>query len=159
MRAVGNMFWSQCGMPVFIYGMFKDTNGKLRATVYVIHFTIHKTVIFNILHSYDTTELWVDAKPDTPHFRNVKGWDQDFRRKAWTFFQAILDPEQATQETLDFVHATRRQPAVPVTFELHSDGTPILPLEMYKTDGLKPTPTYRRQQILREYLRIHYSMY
>ena len=30
-RGVANLFWLQCGMPVFIYGMFKDTNGKLRA--------------------------------------------------------------------------------------------------------------------------------
>lgn len=35
MRSVANMFWTQCGMPVFIYGMFKDTNGRLRATVYI----------------------------------------------------------------------------------------------------------------------------
>ena len=34
-RAVAHMLWVQCGMPVFIYGMFKDTHGKLRATVCV----------------------------------------------------------------------------------------------------------------------------
>nr|VWP01974.1 3-isopropylmalate dehydrogenase (3-IPM-DH) (IMDH) (EC (Beta-IPM dehydrogenase) [Ganoderma boninense] len=135
MRSVGSMFWTQCGMPVFIYGMFKDTNGRLRATV------------------YDTTELWADADPTTPLFRNVKSWDQDFRRKAWTFFQAILEPEHATQDTLALVQGTRRQAAAPFTFELHSDGTPIL---TDKENG-KATPTYRRQRILREYLRIHYS--
>lgn len=35
MRSVGNMFWTQCGMALFMYGMFKDSNGKLRATVCV----------------------------------------------------------------------------------------------------------------------------
>ncbi|KAI1784146.1 hypothetical protein LXA43DRAFT_1067020 [Ganoderma leucocontextum] len=135
MRAVANMFWTQCGMPVFIYGMFKDTNGKLRATV------------------YDTTEFWADTEPATPQFRNVKGWDQDFRRKAWSFFQAVLDPEQASQETIDLVHAARRQPAAPVVFNCYPDGTPI-PTD--KENG-KTAPTYRRQHIVREYLRLHYE--
>ncbi|KAI1796327.1 hypothetical protein LXA43DRAFT_1057650 [Ganoderma leucocontextum] len=135
MRAVASMFWTQCGMPVFIYGMFKDTTGKLRATV------------------YDTTEFWADSEPATPQFRNVKGWDQDFRRKAWSFFQAVLEPEQASQETIDLVHAARRQPAAPVVFNCYADSTPILTDQ----ENGKTAPTYRRQHIVREYLRLHYG--
>ncbi|PIL25436.1 hypothetical protein GSI_13326 [Ganoderma sinense ZZ0214-1] len=133
-RSVASMFWVQCGMPVFIYGMFKDTNGKLRATM------------------YDTTELWADTKPDTPLFRNIKGWDQDFRRKAWTFFQAVLDPEQASAETLTIVNGTRRQTTTCFVFEEYEDGTPIL-TDQENGHG---TSTLRWQQIFCEYLRIHY---
>lgn len=107
-----------------------------------------------VLRRYDTTELWAYAKPDTPLFRNVKGWDQDFRRKAWLFFQAILAPELATQDTLDVLQATRKHAAAPFVFDLYSDGTPILP---DGKDNGKLLPTYRRQHILREYLRIHYG--
>nr|VWO98097.1 Zn(2)-C6 fungal-type domain-containing protein [Ganoderma boninense] len=138
MRSVANMFWEQCGMPIFVYGMFKGTDGKLRAMV------------------YDTTQLWNESNPSTPQFRSVKGWDTDFRRTAWTFFQAILDPEQASQDTLELVHATRRQPPAPVTFEVYADGTPIMPTDPEGGQKKGPT-TARRQQILREYIRMHYS--
>ena len=36
MCSVGNMFWTQWGMAIFLYGMFKDSNGKLRATVCIL---------------------------------------------------------------------------------------------------------------------------
>ena len=86
----------------------------------------------------------------------MKGWDTDFRRTAWAFFQAILDPEQASQDTLDLVHATRRQPPAPFAFELYADGTPVMPEN--PEGGQKKAPlTNRRQQILREYIRLHYS--
>ena len=156
MRSVANMFWTQCGMPVFIYGMFKDTNRKLRATVCVFPcqclFFSTNTMPAN---SYDTTELWADSKPDTPQFRNIKGWDLQFRKNAWAFFQAVLDPAQATQDTLNIVNATRKQGTVTFVFETYDDGTPIL---TDKENG-KIASTTRRQHILREYLRIHYCTY
>lgn len=103
-------------------------------------------------YRYDTTELWADSKPDTPQFRNIKGWDLQFRKNAWAFFQAVLDPAQASHETLAIVNATRRQGTVAFVFETYDDGTPIL---TDKENG-KIASTTRRQHILREYLRIHY---
>ena len=42
MRASAELLWTQCKMPVFIYGMYEDSNGELHATVYVSkHRRIH----------------------------------------------------------------------------------------------------------------------
>ena len=37
MRAVADLFWMQCKMPIFIYGMYEDSQGKIHACVYVLH--------------------------------------------------------------------------------------------------------------------------
>ena len=41
LRSVTHLFWHQCKMPVFIYGMYKDQNGDLHAAVYVTCLSIH----------------------------------------------------------------------------------------------------------------------
>ena len=106
---------------------------------------------------YDTTELWGEAEPSTLRFRGIKDWDMNFRRSAWSFFQVILDPEQASQQTIDLVQSTRRQAAVPVVFDLYPDGTPLLPAQPITPKN--GAITSRRQQVLREYFRLHYSKY
>ncbi|KAI1790342.1 hypothetical protein LXA43DRAFT_1062149 [Ganoderma leucocontextum] len=136
MRAVADLFWSQCKMPVFIYGMYEDSKGELHATV------------------YDTSNLWRESDKNTALFRNVPGWDKDFRRVAWNFFQAALRPDLSTPDTLDAVQASRRQPPPPFQFALHDDGCPVLVDEEYG----KPLKNPRRQDAMREYVKRHYSL-
>nr|VWP02017.1 Aspartic proteinase [Ganoderma boninense] len=136
MRAVAELFWHNCGMPIFIYGMYEDSHGNLHASV------------------YDTSNLWKEKDKGTPLLRNVPGWDKDFRRVAWNFFQAALRPDITSPDTLEVVQASRRQPPPPFQFDVYEDCCPILVKE---EDGITLKGP-RRQDALREYMKIHYSL-
>ncbi|KAI1786440.1 hypothetical protein LXA43DRAFT_1065080 [Ganoderma leucocontextum] len=135
MRSVANLFWTQCNMPIFIYGMYKDKDGAVHAAV------------------YDTSNLWRESDKTAPLLRNIPGWDQDFRRVAWNFFQAALRPDLAAPETLQLMKASKRQPPAPVQFALNPDGCPILVNE----ENGKGLTNARRQELFREYIKTHYS--
>lgn len=84
----------------------------------------------------------------------MPGWDQDFRRTVWNFFQATLRPDLAQPEQLQLMQNSRRQPPPPIRFEYYSDGCPILVDESIGVEGYT---NGRRQNHFREYLNTHYG--
>ncbi|KAI1783691.1 hypothetical protein LXA43DRAFT_1067395 [Ganoderma leucocontextum] len=136
MRSVANLFWTQCNMPIFMYGMYKDKDGAVHAAV------------------YDTSNLWREADKSAPLLRNVPGWDQDFCRVAWNFFQATLRPDLAAPETLQLMKASKRHPPPPFEFQLYGNGSPILTNE----ENGKALTNARRQEGFRDYIKAHYSL-
>ena len=63
-----------------------------------------------------------------------------------------MTPEDADEEIADAVRATVASPAVPFDFDTYDDGTPILTDQ----ENGDPIPLRRRQEVLRQYMRIHY---
>ncbi|PIL25595.1 hypothetical protein GSI_11343 [Ganoderma sinense ZZ0214-1] len=137
LRSVTHLFWHQCNMLIFIYGMYKDQDGDLHAAVDVTLTSIYRNTTLTIFNSYDTSNLWREDDKTTPLLRNVPGWDQDFRRVAWNFFQATLRPDLAAAETLQVMKAC-----------------PIL----VDTENGKPIKGRRMQEVFREYMRAHYNL-
>ncbi|KAI1795475.1 hypothetical protein LXA43DRAFT_1091124 [Ganoderma leucocontextum] len=135
MREVVMLFWIHFRMPLFIYGVFPNENDELKAL------------------GYDASEYFSESGEDTPLFRQMPDWDVNVRQKFYNFFGAVLLPQQATKGTLEAVRATVRQAAKPYEFEYYDDGTPILS----NTEDGEDINNVRRQQILRQYMRIHYG--
>ncbi|PIL28432.1 hypothetical protein GSI_08466 [Ganoderma sinense ZZ0214-1] len=136
LRSVTHLFWHQCNMPIFIYGMYKDKDGDLHAAV------------------YDTSKLWREDDKTTPLLRNILGWDQDFRRVAWNFFQATLRPDLAAAETLQVMKAAKRLPPATFQFNVYPDKCPIL----VDTENGKVIKGSRMQEVFREYMKAHYNL-
>ncbi|PIL26692.1 hypothetical protein GSI_11219 [Ganoderma sinense ZZ0214-1] len=136
MRSVTKLFWTHCDMPIFIYGMYKDADGGLHAAI------------------YDTSNLWREDDKTVPLLRNVPGWDHDFRRVVWNFFQATLRPDLATAETLQVMKASKRVPPTRHQFDFYPDGCPIL-VDTENGKGLKGG---RMQEVFRDFIKAHYSL-
>ncbi|KAI1782675.1 hypothetical protein LXA43DRAFT_1067473 [Ganoderma leucocontextum] len=92
---------------------------------------------------YDVSEYFSESGEDTPLFRQMPDWDVNVRQKFYNFFGAVLLPQQATKGTLEAVRATVCQAAKPYEFDNTEDGEDI--------------NNVRRQQILRQYMHIHYG--
>ena len=105
--------------------------------------------------SYDTSELFIDKDKSYLQFRVMKQWDVNVRKKFWNFWSAILKPEDADEDLRDDVRATQSAGVVPFEFDTYDDGTPIL-VDQENGDKMQ---TSRKQQVFRQYLRIHYRTF
>ena len=65
MRAVCEMFWDQCKLGLFMYGMFEDKNGDFRGVV-----CVHLAVLMSVAHFDLTLTEQVRHHSDTAQGRS-----------------------------------------------------------------------------------------
>ncbi|KAI0710651.1 hypothetical protein C8Q76DRAFT_798195 [Earliella scabrosa] len=137
MRAVCEMFWDQCKLALFMYGMFEDKQGEFRGVVYDVSQMLHR------------------KDPNVPLFRDMKAWDSEFRENFWSFFPSVLNPEKSTEKSTELHETLRKKSSKPkVVFETYEDGTPIL---FNRDPNGNSLTTKMCKSIIREYMSIHHQ--
>ncbi|RPD52134.1 hypothetical protein L227DRAFT_618066 [Lentinus tigrinus ALCF2SS1-6] len=134
MRSTCKMYWEQCGMALFLYGVWPDEDGEL-----------------NTLR-YDTSDYVAElAGKDgrkLPRFTARPDWEKNIRAAAEQFFGEWYSLVAGTSVR---DHSARKGP-VEFQFARYDDGTPILT----DTEDGKPFTVERAQEVLRQYIRINY---
>ncbi|KAI0701579.1 hypothetical protein C8Q76DRAFT_802566 [Earliella scabrosa] len=137
MRAVCEMFWDQCKVALFMYGLFEDKEGEFRGVVYDVSQMLHK------------------QNPEVPLFRDMKSWDAEFRENFWAFFPGIINPAKSTEKTTELHETLKKKSSKPnIVFERYDDGTPILFNRDAQGNSLS---TKTCKAIIREYMSIHHQ--
>ncbi|RDX50610.1 hypothetical protein OH76DRAFT_1417680 [Lentinus brumalis] len=135
MRSDIKMYWEQCGMIMIMYGLFPDEAGDLCSI------------------RLDTSDYVAEAAGKEgrklSRFTSNQDWDKDLRANAGAFFGAWYNSLRGINPT----EITIRNQAVIFTFLRYSDGTPILT----DTENGEALIGTRRQEVWRQYVRIHYS--
>ncbi|KAI0738384.1 hypothetical protein C8Q80DRAFT_1275888 [Daedaleopsis nitida] len=146
LRSMAELLWVQCRMVVSIYGGFLNEHGQIMGM------------------RYDTSDLLAEeharskqkkGEPAPPLFTKQPGWEKDFRKVFWDFFKSWLVRTDADAgDSNEPADVRARQPPSTFEFDLYDDGTPIL----VDTENGKPLTYPRRIDIVRQYLRAHYSL-
>ncbi|KAI0737563.1 hypothetical protein C8Q80DRAFT_1125329 [Daedaleopsis nitida] len=143
LRNMSSLLLQQCGMVVTIYGGFVDVNGEVMGM------------------RYDTSDLLAERAPkDAPKvlkFTDNPEWDHELRKNFWAYFKPWIAGNPDSDETNNTNNAPEQSRARHVRstfeFEFYDDGTPIL-VDTEDDEALK---YLRRIDVLRQYLRLHYS--
>lgn len=105
--------------------------------------------------SFNISQLMHNEDPTIRRFRDIKSWDQDFRKKAWKYYGALLRPDLADDETLETIKKSKGEDIV-TTFDMYEDGTPIL-FNLNK-DG-KSFTGCQMIPVIKDYITLHYRTF